>query len=104
MPLVSQRHLLGFLIAALDLAAAARLVAVGAACQGDELAGRPGLAPATVLLAAWVFGLGAWHFNDNTEWHCTCGLRTRAKPRFTGYPHLATGVIRIYDFLMTPLT
>ncbi len=57
MPLVSQRHLLGFLIAALDLAAAARLVAV---CQGDELAGHLGLAPAAVLPAAWVFGLGSW--------------------------------------------
>jgi hypothetical protein len=40
------------------------------------LAGRPGLAPAAVLLAAWVLRLGAWHFNDNTEWRCTCGLET----------------------------
>ncbi len=64
-PLVSQRHLLGFLIAALDLAAA-RLVAVGAVCQEDELAGRPGLVPAAVLPAAWVFGLGSWRFINST--------------------------------------
>ena len=44
------------------------LVAVAAVCQGEELEERPGLAPAAVLLAAWVLRLGAWHFNDNTEW------------------------------------
>ncbi len=48
MPLVSQRHLLGFLIAALDLAAAARLVAVGAGCQGDELVERQGSVPTDI--------------------------------------------------------
>ncbi len=65
MPLVSQRHLLGFLIAALDLAAA-RLVAVGAACQGDELVERQGVGPRAVLPAAWVFGLGSWRFINST--------------------------------------
>ncbi len=66
-PLVSQRHLLGFLIAALDLAAAVRLVAVGAVCQGGEMAGRPELAPGVVLPAAGVSGLGSRPFNNSTE-------------------------------------
>ncbi len=56
-PLVSQRHLLGFLIAALDLVVAARLVAVGAACQGGGLVERQGSVPRAVLPAAWEFGL-----------------------------------------------
>ena len=52
MPLVSQRHLL--------LVVAARLVAVGAACQGGGLVERQGSVPRAVLPAAWVFGLGSW--------------------------------------------
>jgi hypothetical protein len=59
-----------------SLAVVVPLVAVAAVCQGEELEERPGLAPAAVLLAAWVLRLGAWHFNDNTEWRCTCGLET----------------------------
>jgi hypothetical protein len=54
-----------------SLAVVVPLVAVAAVCQGEELEEHPGLAPAAVLLAAWVLRLGAWHFNDNTEWRCT---------------------------------
>ena len=67
MPLVSQRHLLGFLIAALDLVVAARLVAVGAACQGGGLVERQGSVPRAVLPAAWVFGLGSCLINSTAR-------------------------------------